>query len=858
MEQLKIKPFYNSKIDNLIEDFYNPLLSKCTNYKRVSAYFDSAIIEHYSKGIENIVKNQGKIQFIFSADISREDFEIIVNGYQEREKIYDDLANGLSFENTFYEISNLAYLIKYGYVDIKIAFTRKSGVFHDKFGLFELGDKTVYFRGSNNETVAAIKSNFESFETTASWTADNNEISKLILAQKTFNDLWNNEFDDSIYVVDVPKAIKLKIMTYDKNKLIIDWPLDSNCLIVSYENDKLIFTNNLENKNFLSRELTFYKKVLSNYLEKTENNQFYFDKELTYADIKYIVSETLLYGQNMGFIVTLMPNLKKFLLDYNIVIEKRRTLGLTIKSKHEILQKDFNEFSRIVNKEMKRELRLPQLWDAYHMANMMRSANFSVPGSGKTSIVYGAYAYLSSSEKALVNKIVVIGPLNAFSSWKDEFDNCFGDKRRLNVLDYQKIKSLPKANKYDYVVYESQDYNVMLFNYEAINSNLDILRRIIDDKTILVFDEVHRIKSIEGIRAKAALSIIDKAKYRIVLTGTPMPNGFPDLHNMLKILFSEDYDNYFGYSRRALEIANHDKNQQIEIKEKINPFYCRITKEDLRVPPAEKDDIQSGYIIANNDEIKIFELLYRHFHKNFLTLYIRLIQASSNPALLLKDINLNELVIDYHEDFYNIELGSVITRPSLSATDIELIQKVKYSSKFLKGIELIESLTSKGSVIVWGIFIDTIHSISDFLNNRKISTKVITGNTSLIERERILSEFKKGEFNVLVTNPHTLGESISLHKVCHQAVYFELSYNLVHLLQSRDRIHRLGLENNEKTYYYFMLLDSPFALYPPIDVRIYSRLKEKERLQNMLLQKDEISFIEDDIMQDIKAIIGDL
>ena len=46
---------------------------------------------------------------------------------------------------------------------------------------------------------------------------------------------------------------------------------------------------------------------------------------------------------------------------------------------------------------------------------------------------------------------------------------------------------------------------------------------------------------------------------------------------------------------------------------------------------------------------------------------------------------------------------------------------------------------------------------------------------------------------MLLTNPHTLAESVSLHSVCHDAVYFEYSYNLVHPLQSKDRIHRLGL-----------------------------------------------------------------
>ncbi|MFZ2852118.1 MAG: helicase, partial [Leptotrichiaceae bacterium] len=76
-----------------------------------------------------------------------------------------------------------------------------------------------------------------------------------------------------------------------------------------------------------------------------------------------------------------------------------------------------------------------------------------------------------------------------------------------------------------------------------------------------------------------------------------------------------------------------------------------------------------------------------------------------------------------------------------------------------------------------------------------------------------------------------LGESISLHEVCHDAVYYEYSYNLVHLLQSKDRIHRLGLKDEQYTQYYF--LQQEFDLVNSkinFDSRIYERLVEKEKI----------------------------
>jgi len=117
-------------------------------------------------------------------------------------------------------------------------------------------------------------------------------------------------------------------------------------------------------------------------------------------------------------------------------------------------------------------------------------------------------------------------------------------------------------------------------------------------------------------------------------------------------------------------------------------------------------------------------------------------------------------------------------------------------------------------------------------------------------------DFKKGLFNVLITNPHTLGESISLHEVCHQAIYFEFSFNLVHMLQSRDRIHRLGLKSIDKTEYTFMILDDAHNLYSPIDLKIYQRLHEKESLQNKALSSENLEILVDDLESDVKSVLG--
>ena len=94
----------------------------------------------------------------------------------------------------------------------------------------------------------------------------------------------------------------------------------------------------------------------------------------------------------------------------------------------------------------------------------------------------------------------------------------------------------------------------------------------------------------------------------------------------------------------------------------------------------------------------------------------------------------------------------------------------------------------------------------------------------------LMNDYKSGKFEVLITNPHTLAESVSLHTVCHDAIYYEYSYSLVHLLQSKDRIHRLGLPKNQYTQYYFLqsVFDNKGESFS-MDSKVYERLKEKEK-----------------------------
>ena len=94
---------------------------------------------------------------------------------------------------------------------------------------------------------------------------------------------------------------------------------------------------------------------------------------------------------------------------------------------------DIEEFRRfkdsLIDNMKNRTLYELQMLSSYHLAFSQNACNFSVPGAGKTSIVYGAYAYLHNLPEGDVKKVdrlLIISPLNAFATWELEYEECFG------------------------------------------------------------------------------------------------------------------------------------------------------------------------------------------------------------------------------------------------------------------------------------------------------------------------------------------------------------------------------------------------------------------------------------------------
>ena len=81
------RALYNSNENDILDEFYIPALSNATKYDRISAYFDSKILRMYAAGLENIIKSDGHVRFIFSSEITAQDYDEMKRGYKLREEL---------------------------------------------------------------------------------------------------------------------------------------------------------------------------------------------------------------------------------------------------------------------------------------------------------------------------------------------------------------------------------------------------------------------------------------------------------------------------------------------------------------------------------------------------------------------------------------------------------------------------------------------------------------------------------------------------------------------------------------------------------------------------------------------------
>lgn len=507
----------------------------------------------------------------------------------------------------------------------------------------------------------------------------------------------------------------------------------------------------------------------------------------------------------------------------------------------EVREVEGSDFLEFLRSHIARPLKEHQIKAALHLLAVRHGANFSVPGSGKTSVILSVFHWLRN--RGELGSLFVVGPTSCFAPWRTEYGLVLGAEPSYEVLAGGNVDE----RRQKYYVSKDRVCDLYLTSFQTLHRDWEKVRLLFNQREVrfaLVVDEAHYIKQLDGVWANAVLNVAKYAKFRWVLTGTPFPHSYIDAFNVFDVLWphftpisSDDRNKIEFYVQRKQE------TDAVEVLDsRIGPLFYRVRKKDLGLAP---QDLRPPVRVRMNKlERRIYDSIFARirnlaredFNRDFDLMLrlrrgrmIRLRQSVSYARLV------GSVVSEYNENLVNGKFSL--------ADSIKHYDELESPAKVETLMELVEGLRKQGEkVVVWSNFIDSLKLICGRLREAGHGAQLIygaipteySGADEELTREKIIADFASPSsgIDVLVANPAACAESVSLHKACSNAIYYDLSYNCAQYLQSLDRIHRVGGSESKIAHYYFL------QYVDTIDGDILRNLQRKSANMSRVIDQD--------------------
>jgi SNF2 family DNA or RNA helicase len=433
--------------------------------------------------------------------------------------------------------------------------------------------------------------------------------------------------------------------------------------------------------------------------------------------------------------------------------------------------------------------------------------------------------YAAMRERGQARRLLVVGPKSAYEAWMTESRLCFEEPMRVAVMG------------------RSADHGaeLLIVNYERLaRSVAGLTSWLRAAPSMIVLDEAHRMKlGANGTYGAACLALGPAAARRLILTGTPAPNGARDLANLLSFVWP-------GRGKRVVSdaVAGGDLAYASTV---LRPLFTRTTKRELGLPPFQ---LKVRYVALPPLHKEIYEALKGNFSARAEAsrgdlealgrATLRLLMAATSPALLIAGSS------PYEPLAYRIPPLEAAPSDSLYALLRDLPQ-YEVSPKYQETLSIVAANAAVGrKTLVWTTFVRSLTTLEKVLG--PYSPALVYGGTA--DREEEIRRFRQDpDCMVLLSNPATLGEGISLHQVCHDAVYVDRDFMAGRFLQSLDRIHRLGLAPDAETRVTVLAAEGT------VDEVVRLRLEAKLEFMGRILDDPEVQQLAD-LDEEPTGIIG--
>ena len=422
---------------------------------------------------------------------------------------------------------------------------------------------------------------------------------------------------------------------------------------------------------------------------------------------------------------------------------------------------------------------LQRFWE-YQVA-----ALFADMGTGKSFMLINNVAMLY--DKGKLNGFLIVAPKGVYRNWYDtEIPKHLPDHvvYRMAIWSPNPRKAEQKA--LDELFTVTEDLKILVMNVEAFSTAKGTAyakRFLLVHNAMMAIDESTTIKTHTSARSKNTEKVGHGARYRRILTGSPVTKSPMDLYQQCAFLSDDclNVSSFYVFQARYCvtverQLNTHSFKQVVgyrrldELKEKLDRFAYRVKKEECL-------DLPDKLYVKREVDLTPEQLKYYNEMKAFAMAQIDGGLVSTVNALT-QLMRLHQIVCGH----VKLDDGTVIELPNKRLDEL---------------LAIVEE--TDGKLIIWANYRHDIEAIKLALSKEygMNSVGMYYGDTDMDERKRVLEEFQNpdSEMRFFVGNPSTGGYGLTL-TAASTMVYYSNSFDLEKRLQSEDRAHRIGQTKN--------------------------------------------------------------
>ena len=441
--------------------------------------------------------------------------------------------------------------------------------------------------------------------------------------------------------------------------------------------------------------------------------------------------------------------------------------------------------------------------------NKENFAYFMEMGTGKTKVLIDNLAMLY--DKGKVDGALIIAPKGVVKTWyEQELPAHLPNHIENKTILWQANITKSQQEKLDSILENEMLLHILVMNVEALSTDkgVNFARKfLLSHNTLMAIDESTTIKNPSAKRTKNIILIGKYAKYRRIMTGSPITKNPLDLYSQCEFLdpWLLDFTSYYAFRNRYAEMKTmHIRGRSIqvvsefknlsELSETIKTFSDRVLKEDcLDLPPKT---FMKRYVTLTSDQKKIYEQMKK-----------------AAMAVLNGKVTTTMTVLTQLMRLHQITCGH-FTADDGTSHAVE-------SNRLNELMNVLDE--TEGKAIIWANYQLSVGEIIQKIIKEYGEDSYVHyyGLTSQEERQDNIRKFQNDpKCRFLVGTPQTGGYGITLTQA-NTVIYYSNGYDLEKRLQSEDRAHRIG-QNKKVTYIDIIAEDT-------VDEKIVEALRKKNK-----------------------------